>query len=70
MSELKRLTKKEINELPQNIKNNIFKTLKNYYSVHVVFENGEYDVMTGWMVKGYYADDYKIIGEAYSKDIL
>lgn len=56
-----------LKKLPKETVENIKETLKAYDKCNVIFENGKYNVRTGYCLQSSYAEDYKFIGE-FSKD--
>lgn len=65
-----RLSIEQLNKLPQGVIDDVKGTLKAYDEVHIVFENGKHIVSCGTMLKAQYADDFKVIGDVYAKDIF
>lgn len=57
-------------ELPKGIQNLVKWDLRLYDSCTVYFENGEYHVTTSVCIKSHYAEDYKVVGVYYAKDLF
>ena len=63
------LTIVQFRALPSKVQEEVESTLKAYDSANVTFENGEYKVLTGIMLKNQYATDFKVIGTV-KKEVL
>lgn len=58
-----------LEQLPVGIQENVKSTLKAYNRVNVTFENGEYGLSAGVMLKQNYAPDYKVLGWIHADDV-
>jgi hypothetical protein len=61
-----KLTREDINNLPEEVKIKVANTLKVYDEETIVFEDGEYHF--GNLIKAEYSADHKVIGTIYAKD--
>lgn len=59
-----------MNNLPKNIVNQIKMTLKAYDKCNVIYQNGQYQVNTGYCIMNEYPTDYKFIGEFKANDVF
>jgi hypothetical protein len=57
-------------ELPLEVQSEAKNTLKVYDEITVIFEYGQYHVTTGTCLKNVYANDHKVIGRYFAKDIF
>ena len=60
----------KLNDLPMNVQNKVRNTLKAYDEVTVDFENGDYHVMTGCLLKASYAPDFRSVGTFKAKEVF
>ena len=67
---MKYLVKVEIERLPKEVQEVVYKTLKSYDEVHIVYENGEYHVNTYVGLFASYSSDYKYIGDVRKDDVF
>ena len=59
----------KFNELPQEVRNQVLKTLKAYDEVNVIFENSKYEVKVAAVLKMGYDSDFQFVGTYYAKDL-
>jgi hypothetical protein len=64
------INKETFKTLPQEVQNDCKATLKAFSEVHVVFENGKYDVSPNVSIKAQYAPDHKFIGTLLAEEIF
>lgn len=64
------MTKEQLNQLPTEVQEKVKDILSAYERVHVVFQNGKYQVSAGIGLLNDYADDYKYVGEFLDTDIF
>lgn len=67
---MKKLNKEEIERLPKEIQEEIYKTLKSYDEVNIVYENGEYHVNTYVGLFASYSPDHRVIGDVRKEDVF
>jgi hypothetical protein len=63
------MNKNEIKLLPKEVIKEAKGTLRAYDSVQVIYEDGQYKVMTGYLLRHEYPEDFKVIGTIHSKDV-